>query len=104
MYSYLNVDLNPSQACCSFSECSNTVGSVELNLPLTCQQPSVILDSFEVNDPFNSFEEIGKKLDKYAMEHEFAVKKGCTHTCEDGSVWNATWTLILKTMYQDIID
>ncbi|CAG8754531.1 36399_t:CDS:2 [Gigaspora margarita] len=35
--------------------------------------------------------QIGIKLDKYAMERGFAVKKGCTRTCKNGSVWNTTW-------------
>ncbi|CAG8470497.1 12758_t:CDS:2 [Gigaspora margarita] len=147
------------------SECSNIVvsfGSIELNLSLTRQQPSAMLDSSEaiisqnqtyctktftqkvnmkntrmvnfmklfisselsdssnenepddcninsqhkysfnikVNDPFNSFEEIGKKLDKYAMECRFAVRKGRTHTYENGSVWNATWIYHLSSQWQ----
>ncbi|KAF0465701.1 hypothetical protein F8M41_026235 [Gigaspora margarita] len=168
MYSYLNIDLNLSQACCSLSECSNIVvsfRSVELNLSLVDSSvTSAMLDSSEgidldlyqdqyssyyssesnvlykdiylgsqyeeyshdelyktfissklsdsssknepddcninsqykysfyikVNNPFNSFEEIGKKLDKYSMERGFAVRKGRTCTRENGSVWNAT--------------
>ncbi|CAG8494361.1 5358_t:CDS:2, partial [Gigaspora rosea] len=63
------------------------------NEPADCNINSHHKYSFyiKVNDPFNSFEEIGKKLDKYAMERGFAVRKGHTCTREDGSVWNATW-------------
>ncbi|KAF0464144.1 hypothetical protein F8M41_026538 [Gigaspora margarita] len=62
------------------------------NEPDNCNINSQHKYSFyiKVNDPFNSFDEIGKKLDKYAMEHGFAVRKGRIHTYEDNSVWNAT--------------
>ncbi|CAG8483562.1 21930_t:CDS:2, partial [Gigaspora margarita] len=62
------------------------------NEPNDCNINSQHKYSFyiKVNDPFDSFEEIEKKLDKYAMERGFAVRKGRTHTREDSFVWNAT--------------
>ncbi|CAG8502014.1 9691_t:CDS:2, partial [Gigaspora margarita] len=56
---------------------------------------------FKVYDAFNSFEVIGKKLDKYAIERGFAVRKGRTHKCENGSVWNAIGTTIRCSLIDD---
>ena len=49
-----------------------------------------------VNDTFDTFEEVKNRLDRYAMERGFAVRKGRTRTREDGSVWNATWVCYLS--------
>ena len=53
-----------------------------------------------VNDTFNTFEEIGKKLDRYAKERGFAVRKGRTRTRDDGTVWNVTWVCHLSGQWK----
>ncbi|CAG8761588.1 2164_t:CDS:2, partial [Racocetra persica] len=57
-----------------------------------------------VDDTFKTFEEIGRKLDRYTIERGFVVRKRHIHTCDDGSIWNATWVYTNKRLKNDAAD
>ncbi|CAG8726491.1 2056_t:CDS:2, partial [Gigaspora rosea] len=69
--------------------------SPELNVLYEDFYPEIQYEKYSHDELYETFissessdsSKIGKKLDKYAMERGFAVRKGRTRTREDGSVW-----------------
>ncbi|CAG8468646.1 16550_t:CDS:2 [Gigaspora rosea] len=127
----LNLNLNPSQlegeikisymasSRCTSQEYYSDYHSSEAYLPnLSLHSPAYAFSSssgpiFNQQDNYYSklqIEysnlEVEKKLDRYAMEREFAVRKLRTCTHDDGTVWNATWVCHLSGQWKSkkIID
>ncbi|CAG8790050.1 4414_t:CDS:2, partial [Gigaspora rosea] len=58
------------------------------------------LFNIHIDDTFGTFEKVEKKLDQYAIEHGFAVRKSRTHTRDDETVWNATRVCYLSGQWK----
>ncbi|RIB16137.1 hypothetical protein C2G38_2038830 [Gigaspora rosea] len=94
-----------SQTHHSFENNMSLTESAELNeLNSEALYETTVSDSLNLN--LNPSQEVEKKLDRYAMEREFAVRKLRTCTHDDGTVWNATWVCHLSGQWKSkkIID
>ncbi|RIB10875.1 hypothetical protein C2G38_2204969 [Gigaspora rosea] len=58
------------------------------------------LFNIRVDDTFGTFEKVEKKLDRYAMERGFAVRKLRTCMRDGGTVWDATWVCHLSGQWK----
>ncbi|KAF0515989.1 hypothetical protein F8M41_017232 [Gigaspora margarita] len=84
----LNLNLNLSQLQIEYSnlvELSDSSNQSESDDDNITSQHKYLFN-IRVDDTFGTFDEVEKKLNRYAMERGFAVRKSCTHTRDDGTV------------------